>query len=493
MTPRSTVSDGGGPARQLGADLPLPPACRHEGRTPFTNGDGEHVDSRCTRESPRYDDRWSFSPDDCVVIHRLTRSRPGRLSDATVRRVALLQSLVACSPHWRSDVLLLPAPPTSDAARRDGPLGAPASVAECGGPSSIAALWRQALPTLAEVRSGRRRLQANAVLIGALAVASYWCLVLSNLPLVLRLAAAGGLVVALVATATSVMHDANHGSFSTRRWLNAGLSYTSDALGASSWLWRFQHNTLHHGNANVDGFDADIALAPFARLAPNQPWHRWYRAQHIYIWPLYGFLALKNLLVSDTVALITGRLDQQPIRQRVRLRNVVQIVAGKAAHLTWAVVIPLLVNPWWAVVAFYLVCSWLVGFVLAITFQLAHCVDLTTMPDPTAPRRGDAFAAHQLATTADIDTPTPVIGPAVRWLVGGLDHQIEHHLAPRLPHTVYPLVAERFRRLCRDHGITYRLHPGVWSALRSHARWLRAMGVPAVRSEPLRAVPAGDR
>jgi len=356
---------------------------------------------------------------------------------------------------------------------------------------SVAGLWRSVMPSADEVRSARRRLHANAVVIVVLAAVSYWCLVLSALPLTMRLAAAGVLVLALVATGTSIMHDANHDSFSTRRWVNRALAFTSDALGASSWLWRFQHNALHHGNANVVGFDADIALAPFARLAPSQPWHRWYRAQHFYVWPLYGFLALKNLLVSDVVAIITQRVDQQPIRRGIRPRVVVQILAGKVAHLGWALVIPLLFNPWPAVLAFYLACSWLVGFLLAVTFQLAHCVDITTMHDSTAPRRGDDFAAHQLATTADIQTPVPVIGHAIRWLVGGLDHQIEHHLAPRLPHTIYPLLADRFRRACRANGISYRMHPGVWSAVRSHTRWLRAMSVPGASAEPLTDRAAG--
>ena len=353
--------------------------------------------------------------------------------------------------------------------------------------ASIARAWRRVLPTPEEIRRARRRLHANAVAILGLVATSYWALVLSGWPLWWRLPAAGVLVVALVAVGTVIMHGANHDSFSTRRWLNRLLSYTSDALGASSWLWRFQHNTLHHGNANVVGFDADIALAPFARLAPSQPWHCWYRAQHIYIWPLYGFLALKNLLVSDVATLISGRLDQQPIRHRLRPGVVVQILAGKLIHLSWAVAIPLLFNPWWAVLAFYLTCSWLVGFLLAITFQLAHCVDITTMHDTNVPRRGDDFVSHQLATTADIATPIPVIGPFVRWLVGGLDHQIEHHLAPRLPHTIYPLLAARFRQACHDNAITYRLHPGIWAALRSHTRWLRAMSVPP--PHPLAAGP----
>jgi linoleoyl-CoA desaturase len=346
---------------------------------------------------------------------------------------------------------------------------------------SIDRLWRDALPSTVELRRARRRLHLNAIFVVAVVASGYWALVLSGWPLLARLGAAAALVAGLVAVGTSIMHDANHDSFSTHRWVNRVLAYSSDLLGASSWLWRFQHNTLHHGNANVVGFDADLALAPFARLAPSQPWHRWYRAQHIYIWPLYGFLALKNLLVSDVVALWTRRLDQQPLRQPVRLRVIAQITAGKLAHLTWAVIIPLLFNPWWAVLAFYLACSWLVGFALAITFQVAHCVDVTTIHDDdrSAPRRGRDFAAHQLATTADVATPMPVLGAFFRWLAGGLDHQIEHHLAPRLPHTVYPVVAARFRRACREHGITYRLHPGVWSALRSHARWLRTMSVAA--------------
>ena len=92
---------------------------------------------------------------------------------------------------------------------------------------------------------------------------------------------------------------------------------TSDALGASSWLWRYQHNVLHHGNTNIDGFDADLSLAPWGRLAPTQAWRRRFQWQHIYIWPLYGFLAIKNLVVSDMLSLIHGRVGSQPFRRKL--------------------------------------------------------------------------------------------------------------------------------------------------------------------------------
>jgi len=341
---------------------------------------------------------------------------------------------------------------------------------------SFAELWRASLPTEPEIRRARRRLHRKAFTILAIVGGSYWALVIADFALVLRMGFALLLVAGLIAVGTSVMHDANHGSFSRRKWLNRIVAFTSDALGASSLLWRFQHNFLHHGNTNVVGHDSDINQSPFARLAPTQPWRAWHRAQHIYMWPLYGFMTMKNLLVSDLVVLLRGRMDDQPLRTPVSAAAVSKIVIGKLFHVGWAVVVPLLFNPWWVVLLFYVACSWLVGFFLSITFQLAHCVDAAEFPSPEMSRRADDFVTHQMMTTVDIASNVPVAGHVFRWLVGGLDHQIEHHLAPKLPHTIYPLVATRFRRACRAHDMPYRLHTGVWSALRSHARWLHAMG-----------------
>jgi fatty acid desaturase len=180
-------------------------------------------------------------------------------------------------------------------------------------PRAIDVVWRSVLPTPGELSSARHRLHGKALAIGGLLATSYWLLVVSDFDLLVRLGAAAVLVLALVAVATSIMHDANHEAFSRHRWINRTLAYTSDALGASSWLWRMQHNTLHHGNTNVVGFDADLELAPWARLAPTQTWHRRFRWQHVYIWPLYGFMSLKNVLVSDVLSLVRQRVGDQPM------------------------------------------------------------------------------------------------------------------------------------------------------------------------------------
>src|ERR1043165_6425751 len=135
-------------------------------------------------------------------------------------------------------------------------------------PASISAAWRSAHPTPDELRHAMTRLHAKALAIFLVVAVSYWVLVICDVALPLRIVAALTLAVGLVAVGTGIMHDANDGSFSRRRWLNRALAYTSDALGASSRLWRVQHNALHHGNTNVVGHDTDLELGPFARLPP---------------------------------------------------------------------------------------------------------------------------------------------------------------------------------------------------------------------------------
>jgi linoleoyl-CoA desaturase len=330
------------------------------------------------------------------------------------------------------------------------------------------------MPTSAEISRARRRAQRKALLIGAMAFAAYWGLVIADGGLSLRLSCAAVLVVAVVATATSIMHDSNHGALSCSARVNRLLGYSADLIGASSWLWRYKHNHLHHGNTNVVGVDSDISQAPFARLAPEQPWRPWHRYQYLYLWFLYGFLAIKWLTFADFSNLIHRRVGEQPLRRRPRSRDVSLMLAGKLAHVSWALVIPLLLHSWWVVICCYLICSWVVGFSLAVIFQLAHCVDSAEFAIPDTPRRGEDFELHQLRTTVDVACRVPMF----RWIMGGLDHQIEHHLAPRLPHTIYPLVASRLQELCTKRGISYRLHPNLRAALRAHGRWLKLMGQP---------------
>lgn len=336
-------------------------------------------------------------------------------------------------------------------------------------------------PNPAELRRAWWQMRGKAVTIGVCSVVSYLGLVLIARGILLAFLLAGALVVSLIATATCVMHDANHGSFAKSARVNRVAAHTADVLGASSWLWKFKHNAIHHGNTNVEGVDTDIEQMPFARLSPSQPWKPWHRYQHIYMWALYGFLTVQWVVYSDFASLFTGKVGSQPLRHAPRRRDVARLIAGKTVHIAWAIGLPLLFHAWWVVLAFYFACSWLVGFFLAVFFQVAHCVDNVEFTDADAPRRAGDFAAHQLRTTSDVSCRTPIIGPVIAVLMGGLHHQIEHHLAPALPHTAYKAMARRLRTSCAGNATRYNLHPSPWTALRSHGRWLRTMGAtPAV-------------
>ena len=339
-------------------------------------------------------------------------------------------------------------------------------------------LSRQVMPSPEVIARGRRRLHRKAGFIAVLGVGSYTALVFAPVGFVMRVVFALVLVVASVATATSVMHDGNHGAFSRSTRVNRIAGWSSDLLGGSSYLWRFKHNNLHHGNTNVVGYDTDIDQMPFARLAPQQPWRPWHRYQHLYMWALYGFLTLQWFVMSDFQTLMRRRVGAHELPVTPRKRDVSLIVLGKLVHLGWAIVLPMAFHPWWGVLGFYLVSSWLVGFLLANIFQLAHCVDRAEFFPPDTPRRGAEFELHQLRTTVDIRCRVPVLRGFVHWLMGGLDYQIEHHLAPKLSHATYPIIAPELEAACAERGITYRTHPSITEAIRSHARWLRQMGQP---------------
>ncbi len=334
------------------------------------------------------------------------------------------------------------------------------------------------MPSSVEIRRARLRLHLKAAGVLSTFIASYLTLLLSNTPWPVRIVAFPFVAGSLIMVATSIMHDANHGAFfGGAPRANQVVGYLADLLGVSSVLWRIKHD-IHHADTNVQGIDADIDQGAIARLAPEQRVRAWHRFQHLYMWPLYGLMGVQWLLISDFTDLIRGRVADQSIAH-LGIGTRAGIILGKLLHVGWALVLPMMFFPWWAVVPTYLLGSWAIGTVLAVTFQIAHCVDNAQFSLPDIARRGDDFVWHQLNTTVNVRPNRSLIGRFRSMMVGGLDFQIEHHLAPHVPHTAYAAMAKRLRSACSEHEITYRSHAGVVAAVKSHMRWLRTMGAAA--------------
>lgn len=273
----------------------------------------------------------------------------------------------------------------------------------------------------------------------------------------------------------NIQHDGGHQAYSSHPWVNKLMAMTLELIGGSSYLWHWKHVVLHHTYVNITGHDTDVDLGLLGRLTPHQTRRSYHRWQHLYLWPLYGLLAIKWQLVDDFRKLISGRISNQPF-PRPNGWELVTFVAGKAIFLSLAFGIPLLFHSVGVVLFYYVVAGLVAGMALSVVFQVAHCVEEAEFPlPPTNTGRIDqAWAIHQAGTTVDFARRSRVVA----WLVGGLNFQIEHHLFPRISHVHYPAISKLVEQTCQDFGIRYTEFKSFRAGMASHFRWLRRMGRP---------------
>lgn len=333
-------------------------------------------------------------------------------------------------------------------------------------------------------RSGRRQRDCpqmylkTAIMIACFAT-SYVLLVFMAQAWWQALALAILLGLATAGIGFNIQHDGGHHAYSDYAWVNKLMAMTLDLVGGSSYLWHWKHVVLHHTYVNITGHDTDIDLGLLGRLTPHQRRYKFHRWQHWYLWPLYGVMAIKWQLLDDLHDALKGRIGEHRI-PRPRGWDLVIFLGGKAVFFTLAFGIPLLFHPLWVVLVFYAVTAVVLGMVLSVVFQLAHCVEEAEfpLPRPDSGRIDNAWAIHQAETTVDFARRSRVAA----WLLGGLNFQIEHHLFPRVCHVNYPALSNLVEETCRDFGVRYTEHASFRAGLTSHFRWLRQMGIPGATS-----------
>jgi linoleoyl-CoA desaturase len=279
----------------------------------------------------------------------------------------------------------------------------------------------------------------------------------------------------------NVQHDGGHRAYSSAPWVNRLMAMTLELIGGSSYLWRWKHGIFHHTYVNITGHDTDIELGYLARLAPQQrrlAFHRW---QHLYLWPLYGLLTIKWQCLDDFRKVFRGRINEHRVPRPTGWELVI-FIAGKAVFFALAFGIPMYFHRPAVVLGYYVLSGIVMGFLLSVVFQVAHCVEEAEFPEPrpSTGRLDHAWAVHQAETSVDFSRQSRLLS----WLLGGLNFQIEHHLFPRISHVHYPAIAGLVEQTCRDFGIRYTAHPSFWAGITSHFRWLRRMGMPDPIGEP---------
>ena len=277
----------------------------------------------------------------------------------------------------------------------------------------------------------------------------------------------------------NIMHDANHGGYSSNPKVNKVLSLTMELLGSSSMQWRHKHNVLHHTYTNVAGMDEDLETQGLLRLSPHDEWKPMFRWQHVYM-PFVYMLTGFGFINRDFRVYFTGRSSEWHEYPKMSRTDKVVFWLGKLVFLMMNLLIPLLFIPWWQAVAGFFITTFTVGLILAAIFQLAHVMDVAAFPEPTGEplKIENEWAIHEVETTVNYSPANKLLN----WYAGGLNFQIEHHLFPQMSHIHYPRVAHIVQQTCTEFGIKYQVCTTYWQALNSHINALRELGRPPMMS-----------
>lgn len=273
----------------------------------------------------------------------------------------------------------------------------------------------------------------------------------------------------------SVMHDAVHGSFSKRNWLNKLFGTSIYFIGGNTFNWRVQHNLMHHTYTNIAGFDEDIEPKASLRLSKYTPHKRIHRFQHVYAFFLYCLMSISRTfkdisqLVKYNKAGITKQQGASPKKEMIRM------LITKVAYLAIILGLPLLFSPfsWGLILIGFLVMHVTAGLFMSTVFQLAHSVEEAEQPFPN--EEGvieNEWMIHELETTANFSRKSKYLA----WMIGGLNYQIEHHLFPNICHVHYKAISPIVEQTAKEFGLRYNQNKTFFSAIGSHVRLLRTLG-----------------
>ncbi len=274
----------------------------------------------------------------------------------------------------------------------------------------------------------------------------------------------------------SVMHDANHGSYSKSPVINKLVSYSINFIGGHYLNWQLQHNTLHHTFTNIHGHDQDIGTQGLLRFSPHAPYKKIYRFQFLYAWFFYGLMTLTWVIKKDFEQLYTfkksGLLE---MRKKKFVPELFILIAWKLVYYLYMIVIPMIFMnvSWWQVLIGFVIIHYTGGLLLALVFQPAHVTeDLQfPLPDESGNMEND-WAVHQLYTTANYAPKSRILS----WFVGGLNFQVEHHLFPTICHVHYKKISPIIKETAKEFNYPYHSHSTFIKALASHVRILKKFG-----------------
>lgn len=301
-------------------------------------------------------------------------------------------------------------------------------------------------------------------------------ILLFNPPLWANLVLWAVMGLALAGIGMSIMHDAIHGAYSDKKWVNYMMSLSLNLVGGSIQNWHWQHNYLHHFYTNIHDYDEDIEDKGTLKFSPYSKVKWFHKAQWIYAFFFYGLLTLYWVVGKDFVQYAkytkNGVNDFSPLKSKITF---LRILALKVVYFFAMLVMPTVFFniPFAYVISGFLLMHFISGIILTSVFQLAHSVEETDHPLPDEEGNiQNAWAIHEMRTTTNFATDNKLIN----WYVGGLNFQVEHHLFPLICHVHYPHIAPIVQETAEEFGVPYIENETLGKALGSHLGLLHKYG-----------------
>src|SRR5688572_10880204 len=173
--------------------------------------------------------------------------------------------------------------------------------------------------------------------------------------------------VGLAGIGLSIMHDANHGGYSNKPWLNNLMGYSLNLVGGNAFNWKVQHNVLHHTYTNIHDVDEDISPRGVLRMCPHGEWKFFHRFQHLYAWFFYGLMTLVWIVFKDFGRLMKYQKEGLVKKQKASAQQEwIILIATKVFYIGYVIVLPLVLTEISValVIAGFVVMHYITGFIL---------------------------------------------------------------------------------------------------------------------------------
>lgn len=325
-------------------------------------------------------------------------------------------------------------------------------------------------------RTGNWKLYSKAIIMFSIFLVPLVLILTISMPQWVLLILTVVIGIGMAGVGMNVMHDSNHESFSSKKWVNKIMGSSMYILAGNVYNWKVQHNVLHHTFTNIPGYDEDIDAGRIIRFNKNSKWLKIHQFQKYYSFFLYGLLTINWAITTDfrqmhkylKRKLSYGKFPN-PATEWTTL-----IVTKLLYYFLW-IVLPLLVLDiaWWKVLIGFFVMHYTAGIILSIVFQLAHIVPMAEMPLPD--KEGNlehTWAVHQLYTTTNFAPNNKFIS----WYTGGLNHQVEHHIFPHISHIHYGKIAKIVKETALEYDLPYNEYKTFTKAIAEHFNQLKTLG-----------------